>query len=52
MSGESTKGFVEVSGEKFTAKLGEVSLHGDTRDCTRPHSFEKKESRWTRPKSS
>ena len=31
-----------VSGEEFSAELGEVSLHGDTRDCTRPHSVKKK----------
>ena len=30
-----------MSGEEFSAELGEVSLHGDIRDCTRPHSVEK-----------
>ena len=42
MSGESTKGIGEVLGEEFSAELGEVSIHGDTRDCTRPHSVEKR----------
>ena len=42
MSGESTEGIGEVSGEEFSAELGEVSLHGDTRDCARPHIVSKK----------
>ena len=42
MSRESTEGIGEVLGEEFSAELGEVSLHGDTRDCARPHSIEKR----------
>ena len=32
----------EMSGEKVSAELGEVSLHGDTRDCVRTHSLERR----------
>ena len=32
----------EVSGEEFSAELREVSLHGDTRDCARPHSVKRR----------
>ena len=42
MSGESTEGIGEVLGEEFSAKLREVSFHGDTRDCAKPHSIEKR----------
>ena len=42
MSGESTEGIGEVLGEEFSAEVGEVSLHGDVRDCARPHSIEKR----------
>ena len=31
-----------MSGEEFSAELGEVSFHGDTRDCARIHSVERK----------
>ena len=31
-----------MSGEKVSAELGEVSLHGDTRDCVRTHSLERR----------
>ena len=31
-----------MSGEEFSAELGEVSLHGDIRDCPRPHSVKKR----------
>ena len=31
-----------MSGEEFSAELGEVSLHGDIRDYARPHSIEKR----------
>ena len=36
------EGTGEVSGEEFSAELGEVSLHGDTRDCARTHSVERR----------
>ena len=42
MSGEFTEGTGEVLGEEFSAELGEVSLHGDTRDCARTHSVERR----------
>ena len=42
MPGEFTKGTEEVLGEEFSAKLGEVSLHGDTRDCAWTHSVERR----------
>ena len=42
MSGEFTEGIREVSGEEFNAELGEVSLHGDIKDCARTHSIEKR----------
>ena len=38
--------------EERCVKLGKVLLHGDTRDCLRSHSIEKKESRWIKLKSS
>ena len=31
----------EMLGEEVSAELGEVSLHGDTRDCVRTHSVER-----------
>ena len=42
MSRESTEGIGELSGEEFSDELGEVSLHGDIRDCARPYSIEKR----------
>ena len=32
----------KVVGEEFSAELGEVSFHGDIRDCARTHSFKRK----------
>ena len=40
MSGEFKESTRNVSREEFSAELGEVSLHGDTRDCVRTHSVE------------
>ena len=31
-----------MSGEEPSVKLGKVSLHGDIRECPRPHSIEKR----------
>ena len=31
-----------MSEEEFSVELGEVSLHGDTRDCARTHSVERR----------
>ena len=31
-----------MSREEPRVKLGKVSLHGDIRDCLRPHSIEKR----------
>ena len=42
MPREFTAGTGEVSGEEFSAELGEVSLHGDTRDYARTHSVERR----------
>ena len=42
MSIKFTEAIGEVSREELSAELGEVSLHGDTRDCTRPHNIEKR----------
>ena len=42
MSGESTLGIREVSGGKLSVEFIKVSLHGDTRDCPKPHSIEKR----------
>ena len=35
----------KVSGEEFSDELGEVSFHGDTRDCARTRSVERRNSR-------
>ena len=35
MFGEFKESTREVSGEEFSTELGEVSLHGDTRDCAK-----------------
>ena len=32
----------KVLREEFSVDLGEVSFHGDTRDCARTHSVEKR----------
>ena len=32
----------KVLGEEFSAELGEVSVHGDTRDWARTHSVERR----------
>ena len=40
MSGEFKESTGKVLGEEFSVELGEVSLHGDTRDCVRTHSIE------------
>ena len=42
MFGEFKESTGEVLGEEFSAELGEVSLHGDTRDCARTHSVERR----------
>ena len=42
MSGEFNESAREVSGEEFSAELGEVSLPGDIRDCARTHSVERR----------
>ena len=31
-----------VLGEEFSSEMGEVSFHGDTRDCVRTHSAERR----------
>ena len=41
MSGEFKESTGKVSGEEFSAELGEVSLHGDTRDCVMTQCREK-----------
>ena len=38
MSGEFKEGTGVVSIEKVSVELGEVSLHGDIRDCAKTHS--------------
>ena len=35
MSGKFKESTGNVSGEEFSVELGEVSFHGDTRDCVR-----------------
>ena len=42
MSGKFKESIGKVSREEFSAELGEVSFHGDTRDCTRTHSVERR----------
>ena len=42
MLGEFTESIGEVLGEEFSAELGGVSLHGDTRDCARTHSVKRR----------
>ena len=42
MPGEFKEGTREVLGEKVSVELGEVSLHGDTRDYVRTHSLERR----------
>ena len=42
MPGEFKEGTGEVLGEKVSAELEEVSLHGDSRDCVRTHSLERR----------
>ena len=42
MFGEFKESTREVSGEEISAELGEVSLHGDIRDCARTHSVERR----------
>ena len=42
MPREFEEGTGEMLGEKVSAELGEVSLHGDTRDCVRTHSVERR----------
>ena len=39
---EFKEGTGDVSGEKVSVELGEVSLHGDTRDCVKTHSLERR----------
>ena len=42
MSGEFKESAGKVSREEFSAELGEVSLHGDIRDCVRTHIVERR----------
>ena len=42
MFGEFKESIRKVLGEELSAELGEVSLHGDTRDCVRTHSVERR----------
>ena len=42
MSREFKESIGKVLGEEFSAELGEVSLHGDTRDCVRTRSVERR----------
>ena len=42
MPGEFKESIGKVLGEEFSTELGEVSLHGDTRDCSRTHSVERR----------
>ena len=42
MFGEFKESVGKVSGEEFSVKLGELSLHGDTRDFFRTHSVERR----------
>ena len=42
MSGEFKESTGKVLGEEFSAELGEVSLHGDIRDCVRTYSVERR----------
>ena len=42
MFGEFKESTGEVSREEFSAELGEVSLHGDTRYYARTHSVERR----------
>ena len=42
MSGKLKESTRKVSGEEFSAELGEVSFHGDTRDCARTHNVERR----------
>ena len=42
MSGEFKESTRKVSREELSAELGEVSLHGDTRNCARKHSAERR----------
>ena len=42
MSGKFKETTGKVLGEEFSAELGEVSFHGDTRDCARTHSVKRK----------
>ena len=41
MSGKFKENTGKMLEEEFSAELGEVSLHGDTRDCARTHSVER-----------
>ena len=42
MSGKFKESTKKVSGEEFSVELGEVSLHGDTRDYVRINSVERR----------
>ena len=38
--------FTEMQGEESNSKLGEISLHGKTRDCLRPWDFKERNRSW------